>query len=80
MLANRRTKKGAVLSTTRWAGSNQATQVSGSIPGRRRKRTKAFILCEARLTALAMSRAAATSMSEAASSSRGSDCSRHNSR
>jgi hypothetical protein len=33
MLAKRRAKKGVASSTTRCAGSNQATKVSGSTPG-----------------------------------------------
>ena len=79
-VVNRRTKKGAVFSTTKWAGSNQATQASPAASSTRRKRTKAFILWLARWTFFARSRASATSRSVTIRIRFGSSRNRHNRR
>ena len=55
MPAKRRAKNGATRSTMWCSGSNHAMNASSS-PGTSRKRTKAFILCVSRRTALASSR------------------------
>ena len=80
MFGNRRWKKGAVRSTTRCAGSNQATHASPPSSSTWRKRTKAFILCPARDTFLARSSASATSRSDTTFIRSGSSFSRHSSR
>lgn len=63
MPAKRRTKNGATRATISCDGSNQAMKTAPSGPVTSRKRTKAFILCMSRRTALAARDVHATSSS-----------------